>query len=103
MTAAERQGRRRAGHTASVPPARRVPPRPRRWAVAVAVLVDLQDGWLDNPGFPISPVDLPLRVDDAGASPTTPQGPRQQVIQIKKEKELRRGLGRSAMRQREHI
>jgi hypothetical protein len=79
------------------------PPRPRRWAVAVAVLVDLQDGWLDNPGFPISPVDLPLRVDDAGASPTTPQGPRQQVIQIKKEKELRRGLGRSAMRQREHI
>jgi len=31
--------------------------------------------WLDDPGFPQSPVDLPLRLDDAGASPTTPQGP----------------------------
>lgn len=31
----------------------------------------------------VSPVDLPLRLDDAGASPTTPQGqPQQNVIQI---------------------
>jgi hypothetical protein len=31
----------------------------------------------------ISPVDLPLRLDDADASPTTPQGqPQQNVIQI---------------------
>jgi hypothetical protein len=29
-----------------------------------------------------SPVDLPLRLDDASASPTTPQGPQQQVIHI---------------------
>jgi hypothetical protein len=29
-----------------------------------------------------SPVDLPLRLDDANASPTTPQGPQQQVICI---------------------
>src|SRR6266566_9919698 len=32
---------------------------------------------LDYPGCPQSPVDLPLRLDDAGASPTTPQGPQQ--------------------------
>jgi hypothetical protein len=29
------------------------------------------------------PVDLPLRLDDASASPTTPQDPLQQVIHIK--------------------
>jgi len=30
-----------------------------------------------------SPMDLPLRLDDAGASPTTPQGqPQQDVVQI---------------------
>jgi hypothetical protein len=30
-----------------------------------------------------SPVDLPLRLDDAGASPTTPQGrPQQSVVYI---------------------
>src|SRR5438128_9288897 len=54
MTPAERQARHRArlrqeNHTASAPPARRVPPRPRRWAAAVATLVDLQDeycAWL---------------------------------------------------------
>jgi len=53
MTPAERQARRRArlrrdNHT---PPARRIPPRPKRWAAAVAVLIDLQDeyrAWLDN-------------------------------------------------------
>ena len=28
----------------------------------------------------VSPVDLPLRLDDAGASPTTPQGQRQQDV-----------------------
>jgi hypothetical protein len=30
---------------------RRIPPRPRRWAAAVAALIDLQDeyrAWLDN-------------------------------------------------------
>jgi hypothetical protein len=52
---------------------------------------------LDDPSFPQSPVDLPLRLDDAGASPTTPQGPQQQAADIKKrEKEL--GFGQSAMR-----
>jgi hypothetical protein len=39
---------------------------------------------LDYPSFPQSPVDLPLRLDDAGASPTTPQGPQQQAADIKK-------------------
>jgi len=29
-----------------------------------------------------SPVDLPLRLDDASASPTTPQGPQHQVIHL---------------------
>src|ERR1700758_812714 len=53
MTPAQRQARRRArlrreNHT---PPARRAPPRPKRWAAAVAALIDLQDeyrAWLDN-------------------------------------------------------
>jgi hypothetical protein len=45
---------------------------------------------------------LTLRLDDAGASPTTPQGPQQQAADIKKqEKEL--GFGQSAMRQQEQI
>jgi len=55
MSPAERQARRRAqrrwdNHTPQ-PPARRTPPRPKRWAAAVAVLIDLQDEyrvWLDN-------------------------------------------------------
>ncbi len=75
----------------------------RRWAEAVAVLVDLPDGipgyraWRDNPGVLQSPVDLPLRLDDAGASSTTPQGPHQEVIYIEKESGLRPGW--STMRQ----
>jgi len=28
----------------------------------------------------VSPVDLPLRLDDVGASPTTPQGQQQQNV-----------------------
>ena len=56
MTPAERQARRRArlrrDNCASPgPPARRPPPRPQRWAAAVAALIDLQDqyrAWLDN-------------------------------------------------------
>ena len=40
----------------------------------------------DYPSSPQSPVDLPLRLDDAVASPTTPQGPHPQVIDIKKRK-----------------
>jgi hypothetical protein len=56
MTTAERQARRRArlrrdNHTPPASPARRTPPRPTRWAAAVAVLIDLQDqyrAWLDN-------------------------------------------------------
>jgi hypothetical protein len=56
MTPAERQAQRRArlrraNPTAPTPPARRIPPRPRRWATAVAALIDLQDeyrAWLDN-------------------------------------------------------
>jgi hypothetical protein len=56
LCAAERQARRRAklrqqsGPPATAP-ARRLPPRPRRWAAAVAALIALQDqyrAWLDN-------------------------------------------------------
>jgi hypothetical protein len=53
MTSAQRQARhrtrRRQDH--QLPPARRSPPRPQRWAAAVATLVALQDeycAWLDN-------------------------------------------------------
>jgi hypothetical protein len=56
MTPAQRQARRRARlrrehHTPPAPPARRNLSRPKRWAAAVAALVDLQDeyrAWLDN-------------------------------------------------------
>ena len=56
MTPAERQARHRArlrqqGQTMPKSTPRRVPPRPQRWAAAVAALVDLQDeyrAWLDN-------------------------------------------------------
>jgi len=57
MTPAERQARRRArlrqeDHPPPrTPPARHTPPRPQRWAAAVAALLDLQDeyrAWLDN-------------------------------------------------------
>ena len=60
MTPAERQARRRArlrreDHTPPASSARRTPPRPKRWAAAVATRIDLQDeyrGWLDN--LPVS-------------------------------------------------
>jgi hypothetical protein len=56
MTAAERQARHRAKPRLSdaaraASPAPRVPPRPQRWAAAVAALVALQDeyrAWLDR-------------------------------------------------------
>jgi hypothetical protein len=56
MTAAERQARHRAGQRLShdahpAAPVSRVPPRPQRWAAAVAALVALQDeyrAWLDR-------------------------------------------------------
>ena len=56
MTPAERQARHRArrrqhGCTTPPSPAPRISPRPRRWAAAVAALVNLQDeyrAWLDN-------------------------------------------------------
>ena len=56
MTPAERQARHRAKlrQPAQAPPpasVRRSRPRPRRWATAVATLIDLQDdygAWLDN-------------------------------------------------------
>ena len=56
MTPAERQARHRARlrqqyRTTPISPAPRIPPRPRRWAAAVAALVNLQDeyrAWLDN-------------------------------------------------------
>jgi hypothetical protein len=56
MTPAERHARRRArlrreNHTPPAPPARRTPPRPQRWAAAVAALINLQDeyrAWRDN-------------------------------------------------------
>ena len=36
----------------------------------------------------VSPVDLPLRLDDAGASPTTPQGQQQKnVVYIRRGRE----------------
>jgi hypothetical protein len=56
MTPAERQVRHRAklrqhGRTTLTSPGPRTPPRPRRWAAAVAALIILQDeyrAWLDN-------------------------------------------------------
>ena len=56
MTPAQRQARRRARLRRKrplppAPPARRPPPRPQRWAAAVATLVALQEeyrAWLDN-------------------------------------------------------
>jgi len=56
LTAVERQARRRARLRRSSPSAfptvpRRLPPRPRCWAAAVAALIALQDecrAWLDN-------------------------------------------------------
>jgi hypothetical protein len=54
MTPAERQARHRARMRQSsrtTPPASRLPPRPKRWAAAVATLIDLQDdyrAWLDT-------------------------------------------------------
>jgi hypothetical protein len=56
MTPAERQarhraGRRQHGRTTPTSPVPRIPPRSRRWAAAVAALIDLQDeyrAWLDN-------------------------------------------------------
>jgi hypothetical protein len=54
MTAAERQARRRARlrqHASAAARASRSLPRPRRWAIAVAALLALQDeyrAWLDN-------------------------------------------------------
>ena len=55
MTPAERQARHRAkllrpNHATPRAPASRRTPRPKRWAAAVATLVDLQDdyrAWLD--------------------------------------------------------
>ena len=55
-TPAQRQARRRArlrpeNRTPPASPARRRPSRPKRWAAAVAALIDLQDeyrAWLDN-------------------------------------------------------
>jgi hypothetical protein len=56
MTPAERQARHRArlrqqSQTMPSSMSPRIPPRPQRWAAAVAALVDLQDeyrAWLDN-------------------------------------------------------
>ena len=56
LTAAERQARRRAklrqqSGPRPAAPARRLAPRPRRWAAAVAALIALQDeycAWLDS-------------------------------------------------------
>jgi hypothetical protein len=54
MTPAERQARQRArlrrdACASPAPPARRTPPRPQRWAAAVAALIDLQyRAWLVN-------------------------------------------------------
>ena len=53
MTAAQRQARHRARRRREhpQPSARRPPPRPQRWAAAVATLIALQDeyrAWLDN-------------------------------------------------------
>jgi hypothetical protein len=56
MTPAERQARRRnklrqERRSPPVAPTRRIAPRPRRWAAAVAALLDLQEeyrAWLDT-------------------------------------------------------
>ena len=66
LSPAERQARRRAKlrrHTPRPPatPTLRIPPRPKRWAAAVAALVNLQEeyrAWLDNlpPNLESSPL-----------------------------------------------
>ena len=56
LSPAERQARRRAKLHRQIPgppatPSRRISPRPKRWAAAVAALVNLQEeyrAWLDN-------------------------------------------------------
>jgi hypothetical protein len=54
MTAAQRQPQHRARlrrENPTPPPERRAPPRPKRWAAAVAALIELRDeycAWLDN-------------------------------------------------------
>ena len=56
LTAADRQARRRGklrqqSGSPLAAPAPRLPPRPQRWATAIATLIDLQDEyrtWLDN-------------------------------------------------------
>jgi hypothetical protein len=47
------------------------------------------------------PVDLPLRLDDAIASPTTPQGPATATILVEKRQGWQ--LRAESMRQREHL
>src|SRR5208282_1386737 len=66
MSPAERQARRRAKLHRQIPgppatPTRRIAPRPKRWAAAVAALVNLQEeyrAWLDNlpPNLECSPL-----------------------------------------------
>jgi hypothetical protein len=81
MTPAERQARRRArlrrdNCASPAPPARRTPPRPQRWAAAVAALIDLQDqyrAWLDN--LPASLEGRDWRIS-CRPSPGQARGPR---------------------------
>ena len=66
LSPAERQARRRAKLHRQIPgppatPSRRISPRPKRWAAAVAALVNLQEeyrAWLDNlpPNLESSPL-----------------------------------------------
>jgi hypothetical protein len=51
----------------------------------------VNDHFNDRQGGAKSPVDLPLRLDDATVSPTTPQGQHQQALIYETEKELRLG------------
>ena len=59
------------------------------------------DRFSDPEGGAKSPVDLPLRLDDASASPTTPQGQHPLSINFTTQKRSCGSAGGS-MRQREH-
>src|ERR1700751_4036538 len=80
LSPAERQARRRAKLNRQIPgppatPSRRISPRPKRWAVAVAALVNLQEeyrGGLDN--LPPNLESSPAGRQAAGHRRTRPRG-----------------------------
>ena len=92
MIPAQRQARRRArlrreNRTPPASPARRRPSRPKRWAAAVAALIDLQDeyrAWLDN---------LPASLESSRLAEQLPAGAELDLEELQAI-ELPRGYGR---------